>query len=372
MHIVIDCFKLIKGVGKSIGIYNVALAIAGGLAEVISAEGSGDKLTVMGNSFNRKDFEIPGVSFYEVSDLDPKKRLDFVYWELTGVNSHLRRLGADIVIFPRGFAPIRCVIRDAVIIHDMIPFYYDEVFPGYFGFLENLYIKSRLKASAKHAYRVITISEASKKDIVKYTGIGEDRIRVIHDSCEASSYGDKTEGEPYILAVTSDLPHKNAGAVVRAYEAYLKTAADPLKLVIIGIEDSAAYGASEGALKKTECHKYIGDVNEMKRYISNAEVFLFLSLKEGFGLPPLEAMAAGVPVVCSKRSSLPEVVGDAGALVDPDDPREVASALDKVICDRALKDSLVLRGYENCKRFDAGRIFREYYENIREIVEADR
>ncbi|MCI6553184.1 MAG: glycosyltransferase family 4 protein [Lachnospiraceae bacterium] len=375
MNLVIDCFKLVKGAGKSIGIYNLAKSIVVHLGERALQEQAADSIIVLGNTYNREEFEAPGVTFVEV-DGDPLNKAFCILWELVLVAGYAKRYGADRILFPRGYRPLgiflrgrRGRVRDTILIHDLIPFYYHVHYPGVFNPLENAYIMARLKASIKGADRIITISEYSRRDILhQVPGCGE-RIRVISNGVNDVAFekdqsragtggradtgeGQKPEVQDYIIAMTSGLPHKNAKGVLRAYEAYYRQAAAPLELVVIGIADTSSYQEMDReAAAHVACHKYIGQFTEMCRIAAGARAYLFLSYMEGFGFPPLEAMQLGVPVVCSHRSSLPEVVGEAGLLVDPDDPEAVAEALVRATEDQALRQGLIQKGYENIRRF---------------------
>ena len=357
MRIVIDCFKQVKGAGKSIGIYNVAQSITQNLvleqgrtedAQIRNAE-----IIVLGNEHNACDFQIQGVQFVQVKDYDPLNKIHCVLWELFGVSRICRELKADRVLFPRGFCALTHPVKDIVMIHDLIPFYYDEHFPGVFGKVENAYIMNRLKASARTANRVLTISEASKRDILKYCGVPEDKITVIHNACNAISFAEEKipQEKPYICAVTSDLPHKNARGILESYKKYCEISENPIDLVVIGIADTSACELPEAVREKITCHKFIKSNQDMYRIIHNSTVFLFLSLVEGFGLPPIEAMQLKVPVVCSNVSSLPEVVGDAAVLVDPISAENVATKLKDLLGNKTKQAELVVKGTENIKRF---------------------
>ena len=390
MNLVIDCFKLVKGAGKSIGIYNLAKSVtehlgekALELAEEISASGGKEDrvphtVIVFGNAHNRGEFDVPGVTFVEMKG-NPLNKIYCVLWELFLVKKYAKIYQADRVLFPRGFRPMgrkgslgRCKggrkIRDTVITNDLIPFYYDRHYPGFFNKLENAYIMYRLKVSIKRADRVITISEFSREDIMdKVPGCGK-KIKVIYPGMNDVSFQPKKnkqtisggapksaleeEKKEYIVAMTSGLPHKNAGGILRAYEAYRQKADKPLDLAVIGIEDTSPYKEMEAeAVSHVKCYKFFGAFDEMCRLVAGAKAYLFLSYTEGFGFPPLEAMQLGVPVVCSDRASLPEVVADAGILVDPDDLGGVALALVKVMEKEGIRKELVRKGYENIKRF---------------------
>lgn len=265
----------------------------------------------------------------------------------------------------------------------MIPFYYHEHYPEVFNKLENWYIMHRLKVSMKKADRIITISDYSKKDILDKVPGCEKKIAVINNGFNDVSYEKKENGEAagnaadagrsgaggtdnYIVAMTSALPHKNAKGVLKAYEAYYqKVAAEsgasdgagvqgqaPLELVVIGIGDTHFYPEmSEEAAAHVTCYKFIEKFDDMCRIVAGAKAYLFLSYVEGFGFPPLEAMQLGLPVVCSNRSSLPEVVADAGLLVEPDDLDGVTKALIQATTNGELRQELIKKGYENIKRF---------------------
>ena len=363
MRLVIDCFKLVKGQGKSIGIYNLAKNLTRHLAETNQNREHCEEIVVLGNEYNRKDFEVPGVRFIQVKG-NPLSRLSYTLWELFGVVSAVKKAGGDRVLFPRGYRPLFYRGKDIVIIHDLIPFFYDRHFPGVLNRVENAYIMNRLKASIRHAYRVVTISEYSMKEMEEICPDCRKRTRVIYNGinpvpCSEVPSSLKPEG-PYLYAGVSALPHKNALGVLKTYEAYFKAeireGKNPARLVIIGIDSPESIPGGEvlspQAAEYVTCCRYIESGEEMHSLLAGASAFLFLSLIEGFGFPPLEAMQLGVPVICSNRSSLPEVIGDAGLLTDPDDIDGTVSCIRRLLGDEALRKELIEKGYENVKRFD--------------------
>ena len=362
MKLVIDCFKLVKGAGKSIGIYNLARHLVWELAKNhCSRDHTQNEIIVLGNSYNKKDFDVAGVTFMEIKK-NPLNKLTCIKWELFDVSVLAKRLGADKVLFPRGYASMLHLTKEAVIIHDMIPFYYDEHFKGYFNRLENFYIMWRLKASARRADQVITISEASKRDVMKYARVDDRRMLVIYNGytpIKKELYA-KADGD-YIVAMTSKLPHKNAEGIARAYAHYRKTAPNPLPLTVIGTEGVDIKG-TDGLSEGITWIGYVERDEELHRMLHNAKAFLFLSFVEGFGFPPIEAMQLETPVVCSGLSSLPEVVGDAALLVNPQDVDEVAQALIKVTTDSAYAQELVEKGLLNAERFNWEKTGDKYRE----------
>lgn len=402
MRLVIDCFKLVKGQGKSLGIYNLTKSLiahlaarnlaaagaqagaaeeAGGVGSTAENAGAGTPLheiIVLGNEYNEKDFAVEGVTFRQMEGNPLSKAYD-VLWELFLVKKWLKEEKADRVLFPRGYRPLWYQGKDTVIIHDLIPFYYDRHYYGVLNPVENAYIMARLRASMKHADRIITISEFSRLEIDAMCPGSGDRVRVIYNGVTpvASTGADcpfRPEG-PYLYAVASGLPHKNAAGVLKTYEVYYRRCAErgeePVQLVLTGVPGPESVAGNEdgqllssAAAAHVTCYKYIERAEDMYNLFAGAEAFLFLSLIEGFGFPPLEAMQVGVPVICSDRTALPEVVGDAALLTDPEDIGHTVDCIDRILTDEALREDLIRKGYENAKRFDWESRTDQYWEEL--------
>lgn len=355
MNVVIDCFKLVKGSGKSIGIYNVALNLVRNLAN----DGQNDNnYIVLGTKLNRDDFDVDGVTFVEVNN-NPLNKLFCIYWELFGVVRWYKKLLGDVILLPRGYTSLFRRMNDIIIVHDLIPFYYDEHYPGFFNKFENYYIMNRLRRSIIDANMVVTISDFSKQDIVKHTGVSESKISVIYNGLNRVSCDEKIK-EDYIVAITSGLPHKNAEGIVRSYAAYNAKSDNPLPLTIIGIDSVDKYVLTEDVKARITCRKYIDSDAELHSVISKAIFMMFLSEIEGFGFPPIEAMQLGVPVICSNSSSLPEVTGDAAILVSPHDYDDAADKMLLLQQDSEFRNDLVLKGYQNIKRFNWDHVAQQY------------
>lgn len=368
MILVVDCFKLVRGAGKSIGIYNLALNLVRNLVEEKARTKDSEikqcRIVVLGNAYNEKEFNIPGVEFVCIEH-NPLNKLRCIWWELFEVSFAARKYHADKMIHPRGYAPILKMTKEYIVVHDMIPFYYDEHYKGYFNRLENFYIMWRLKASIRSCDRVITISEASCRDILNRVKVPKSKISVIYNGYnKITELPECVDKSNYIIAVTSKLPHKNAKGIIEAYEVYFKQCEHPLQLRIIGIGDVEQYTLEPQAKENIKCYQYIESNEEMHRMIAEAKIFLFLSLIEGFGFPPVEAMQLGIPVVCSKMSSLPEVVGDAAILVDPCEPDEVADALVKLQNDANKQQELIVKGYHNVERFSWDKTANKYADIV--------
>lgn len=364
MILIIDCFKLVKGAGKSIGIYNLALNLVRNLVEekrVTTDKVIKDtRILVFGTEYNAADFNIEGVEFVTMK-YNPFNKLFCILWELFLVSFYAKKYKADKIVYPRGFSSMLHLTKENIIVHDMIPFYYDKHYPGYFNKLENFYIMWRLKASVKHCDKVITISQASKQDVLEYTHVRPDKIEVINNGCNFIKPVENQK-QNYFVAITSGLPHKNAEGIVKSYETYYKMADNPMPLKIIGIADCEAYQLAPEVKEKITCYKYIASNEEMHKLIADARAFLFLSLVEGFGFPPLEAMQLKTAVICSGITSLPEVVGDAAILVNPEDYMDVASKMNLLVKDETLQEDLIRKGIQNVERFSWDKIIRKYWK----------
>ena len=364
MTLIIDCFKLVKGQGKSIGIYNHAKNVVVNLAKENEDQKKIDEIIILGNKKNKTDFGVEGVTFVEVP-YNPSGKFQSIIWELFLVKRYIKKYQPERVLFPRGYAPLFYKGKDTIIIHDLIPFYYHENFPGVFNPLENFYIMNRLKGSIRSAERVITISEYSKSEIVQRVPVAKDKINVIYNGLNklADIENKEVKRENYIIAMTSRLPHKNAQGIIDAYKEYYVSVENPVPLKIVGISADSGYDMGEAG-KAITCYPYVKDDTELSDMIAGSRAFLFLSLIEGFGFPPLEAMQLKVPVICSDRTSLPEVVGEAALLVDPENPKEVAEKMRQLLSNEALQKKLVEKGIYNCERFRWENIVKQYMEEL--------
>lgn len=350
MRIGFDCAKLAKGMGKSIGIYNVAKSV---VTNLVGRLPKGVELVVFGNEMNRHDFDIDGVEFV-LSDIKLESRKDVILWELFRANKYIKQYNIDRIVFPRGFTSLFCPIMDIIIVHDLIPFFYHKNFPGVLGKIENAYIMTRLKQSIASADRIITISEYSKADMIAMVPKAASKTEVILHGFDHRKqlYDVEPAAEDYIIGITSGLPHKNARGIIEVYKEYVKISNKPAKLVLAGLKslDDIEVQLDKEVADLIECKKFLED-KEYFTLFKNAKVLLFMSIIEGFGLPPLEAMELGVPVICSDRTSLPEVVNDAGVLVNPDDYAGVAKELNKMLSDEEYRQDYIRRGYENLEKF---------------------
>ncbi len=231
---------------------------------------------------------------------------------------------------------------------------------------------------------IIAISEHTKRDVMEHLRIPEERIRVtmlaaderyrvIDDAAATSAVLTKFGVDrEYILYTGTLEPRKNIPALIRAYAALKEEMAIPHRLVLAGGKGWLYDGIMEsvrtlGLEKDVIFTGYVPD-GEMPYLYNGAAVFAYPSFYEGFGLPPLEAMACGCPVVVSSSSSLPEVVGDAGLTVDPHRPEELAEAIGKVLTDGSLRSALREKGLRRAAAFSWKRCVAETLTIYQELL----
>ena len=276
----------------------------------------------------------------------------------------LKREGVTLFHAPHYVLPplVRC--RSVVTIHDVIHLMFPQYLPNRLAFS---YAKWSITQAAQRSTRVMTVSQSSKRDILRFVDTEPDKIDVIYNAYDERFAMEPAEEDvvrvreryqltdEFVLYAGNVKPHKNLERLIDAFAIVRKRGLDHLKLVLIG-DEMSKYSALRRAVHKHQLHKYVrflGYLPEETLAVMYrlAGVFVFPSLYEGFGLPPLEAMASGTPVVTSNVSSLPEVAGDAAVLVDPYDPQAIADGIYRVLTDETLRREMVHKGIARAGQF---------------------
>lgn len=288
----------------------------------------------------------------------------------------------DIFHGPCYFVPhcLRC--KSIVTIHDLMTLRYPE-----FLELETVdYYNKKIRISTQRADAIIAISNFTKTEIVDLLNIPEERVRVIYNGISPVFHPvkerRKIEGVKakygltgnYLLFVGNIEPKKNISTLIRACAALWNSTIYKYPLLVIGSKTWHLWHFKEvwKVVQQFHAEKDIifADVvcNEDLPYLySGAELFIFPSLFEGFGIPVIEAMACGTPVVASNRASIPEIAGEAALLVDPLDVNEMTEAMHKVLSNRILREQLVEKGLKQVKNFSWERTARETLKLYHEI-----
>ncbi len=288
----------------------------------------------------------------------------------------LVREGVQLFHAPHYVLPPLVPCRSVVTIHDCIHLMFPQYLPNRVAFG---YARASIAMAARRATRILTVSESSKRDILRFVDVRPEKIDVIYNAFDGRFGVEPREEDvvrlreryqlhdEFVLYAGNVKPHKNLERLIDAFHLVRQRGLDHVKLVMIG-DDISKYTALRRAVHRCQLHKYVrflGYLPEETLAVMYrlAGVFVFPSLYEGFGLPPLEAMASGTPVVTSNVSSLPEVAGDAALLVDPYDPEAIADGIYRVLTDEALQSSLRRKGLARAREFS----WEQSVRRVREI-----
>jgi glycosyltransferase involved in cell wall biosynthesis len=298
----------------------------------------------------------------------------------------LHRERPDVFHAPHYVMPpaVRC--RSIVTIHDCIHLMFPQYLPNRAAYL---YAKASMWMAARRSHKILTVSEASKRDIIRFLNVPASKVVVVYNAMD-ERFGVAPSEEAiarvreryqldhrFVLYVGNIKPHKNLVRLVEAFEQLRARGFDDLTLLIIGDEISKL-PALRRAVHSHKLHKHVRFLgylpdDTLAVLYRLADVFVFPSLYEGFGLPPLEAMACGAPVVTSNVSSLPEVTGDAAVLVDPYDATSIADGVAKVLSDPALRSEMRVKGIARAREFSWERSVsrtRQIYQEVAGRVKA--
>ena len=330
-----------------------------------------NQYSILVSSVNKDRFTINQENFTQVlCPINAQNRLQRILWEQTRLPQMLKKLKIDVLHSPNNISPIRVPCKSVVTIQFMINFVRPKEFtPSY----RRWYFNSLMKLTAKHSDKIISVSGNLKEEIVNFLKVPDERVVVVlHGvsdiffpvqradllgNCK-KKYGIKGE---YILFVGNNVPGKNLENLVSAFN-YLKGKYKiSHQLVLVGSIDllkgrkelllAAIQQATEIDMDRDVVFTGFVEHTDLPFLYSGASVFVFPSYCESFGLPLLEAMACGTPVVTSNISAMPEVVGDAGILVNPYNIEEIAEAVYQVLSRSSLREKLVEKGLERVKHF---------------------
>jgi glycosyltransferase involved in cell wall biosynthesis len=270
--------------------------------------------------------------------------------------------------------------RSVVTIHDL-SFHH---FPEWLGAGWRDHFIKDVRSAIRRADLFITVSEFIRDEMVEHLGVAEDRIVPIHHGVEPRFTVEGEDDERdilknrhdlpdlYLLSVATQEPKKNIPGLLRAYRILLDRIPGAPRLVLVGKRGWGPGSLEEETSKLGLQNKvvFLGYISteDLPGLYRHAELFLFPSLYEGFGMPLLEAMASGCPVVASRISAIPEVTGDAGVLIDPHDPEEISGAIADLLLDDERRRDLSRRGIERAARFTWEETARKTLETYRRLL----
>ena len=375
MKIGIDA-RLYRGSAAGIGRYSQNLIK--NLAEIDSA----NQYILLMTHEDAVEYESSGAksSNFEVLETD------IVHYSLSeqlNLSKILEAQKCDLWHFLNFNVPVNFKGKYVVTIHDLTLFFYEG--RNKKSFIHKLGYKYIFRKACQRANEIIAVSESTKNDVVSEFKIDSNKIKVIYEAADDKMFEAvanealeqlKTEyqimSQPIILYVGQWRPHKNLIGLIEAYNNLRQQI--EAKLVIVGKIDSAYPEVSETIDKSPNMRDIIktGFVTEkeLAAWYRLATVFVFPSFYEGFGLPGLEAMAAGVPVIASDRTSLPEIYQEGAIYFNPSDSQEIAEKIKQVITDSKLRNELIDKGKTVIKKFSwakAAQETLEVYQQIKKI-----
>lgn len=368
-HIVIDARRIRDfGIGTYIRSLVHALGLIDHHNQYTLVSGPDDARTLTGLPENFR------IAIYGRADTHP---LDHVFFPI-----FLQSLSPDLVHIPLNRIPLLMIRPYVVTVHDMSSLLFE-----FHGSETRMRLRRYLfRRGLVRASRVIAVSEATRRDLQNLLGVSLEHVRRVYNAPDPEflAHRDESDGQersrileryqisyPFLLYAGNIRPHKNVPRLVEAFAVVRdQLSSHPiykdLRLIIIG-DTISQYPSVRQAVIKSRAEsvvRFLGFVpfDTLRCFYESAAAFVFVSRYEGFGLPPIEAMACGTPVVTSNVSSLPEVVGDAAVQVNPENVFEIARGIREVLLDEDLRATLIRCGREQAARFSWERTAREVLE----------
>ncbi len=286
----------------------------------------------------------------------------FLIWFEISLPQILKKYQPDIFLSPDGYVSLSAQIPTLAVIHDLNFEHRPEDLP----FFHRHYYRFFFKRFARKSARIATVSEFSKQDLIDQYGIEPEKIDVVFNGASqgfqplsqdeiSRTRKNFTEGAPYFLFVGSLHPRKNLQNLFAAFDLFKTQTTSPIKLLIAGGRQWWTHELQNSWDRMRHKNEVIftGRVSEetLHRLMASAFALTYASYFEGFGIPIIEAMQSGVPVITSNTSSMPEVAGDAALLVNPYDPASIAQAMHRLWENESLRENLKHRGFERARVF---------------------
>lgn len=300
-------------------------------------------------------------------------------WDQWTVPRYADRQNLDLVFNPKLSIPLWCSAETVLVMHGAEQFVVPDAFP----FMDRMYFTVANPLYCKFASAIIAMSEVGRQDIARHMGADPEKIRVIpeayNDLCrvlephEAERVKEAHDlPDDFLLFLGGLNPIKNFGRTVRAFHQLRDEY--PHDLVVVGFkrwkyEDDLALVEELGLSDRVHFVGYVPD-EDIPGFYNLADAFVFPSLYEGFGIPVLEAMACGCPVVASKEGASPEVAGGGAILVDPYDPDDIARGIRKVMTDDEERQRMIERGFERAKQFSWEKTARRTLQLFESLMSA--
>ena len=271
-----------------------------------------------------------------------------ILWEQIALPFEVARYHLDVLFNPGFTAPLFSPCRQVTVFHDL----QHKRHPEYFRWFDRPFWRLLLWMAAHRSHRLIAVSEATRSDLLRHYNIPKERIAVVHHGVEpAFAQLDRSHTESYLLCVSTLHPHKNLPRLIRAYGRKKRD----FQLILAGLRGFHAEAIEHliEELNLQDSVRITGWVprEELYSLYARTRAFVYPSTFEGFGMPVLEAMAAGIPVACSDIPPLREVAGEAALFFDPLNEDAIASGMEQIMNDAALRERLAAAGRQRARPF---------------------
>lgn len=372
LRIAINVRFLLKNKLEGIGVFTYEA-----LKKMVSSHPEVEFIFIFDRPFSPEFIFAPNI---KTVVLPPPARHPFLWyaWFQLSVNRYLEKIKPDLFVSMDGYLPLRTTTKCLTIIHDLAFEHYPKDVP----FLVRKYYRYFFPKFAKQAQRIATVSAFSKQDIVDYYQVSPSKIDVVYNGASEKfkplSTEEKQEvktaytgGSEYFFYVGALHQRKNIGNLLKAFDAY-KSNGGNNKLLISGRK---AWGNSKmESIYENLSYKndviFTGWVTDhiLAKLMASSQALTYLSYFEGFGIPLLEAMQCKIPIICSNKSSLPEVAGIAALSVDPFDINEICSAMLSISSDEDLRNQLINAGNEQLHKFSWAKTSKLLWQSIEKTL----
>ncbi len=337
------------------------------LLKALAAIDSANEYYVFTN-FETRDGLVPKQSnfLWKPQAVHARNRPARIIWEQTVLAWECSRYKLDVLFNPGFTGPCLANCRGVTTIHDLQHLRH----PEYFRWFDLPFWRLAVWMSVCRCWRLIAVSQATKADILHYYRVPDSRVKVVHHGVDGSFFTLRRAPQDYLLCVSTLHPHKNLERLLRAYAKRARTE----KLVLAGMKGFRAREI-ETLVRELKIEDRViipGWIprEELLDWFTRAKAFIYPSTFEGFGMPVLEAMAAGIPVACSRIPPLEEVAGEAALYFDPLDEDAIAGAMDRILQDPSLREKLSAAGPGQARPFSWERAARETLAVLLEAASA--
>jgi glycosyltransferase involved in cell wall biosynthesis len=292
----------------------------------------------------------------------------------------LKKYKIDVFVSPDGFCSTKTKVPQILVLHDLAYKYYPQFFPKN----HVRFFNKHLNKMANKAQMVCTVSQNTKADLIKFFNLNPNKIDVVYSgvkkiyqplaqNIKSQTLQQYTNGQPYFLHIGTITPRKNIMALLKAFSKFKRLQQSSIKLMLIG----KVPNSNKQFLNKLQNYKYKNDVvliqncadDDLANIIGSAYALVYPSLYEGFGVPPLEAMQAGIPVIASGLSSIPEICGQAAHYIDPTQIDDIYEGLKTIYINEPYKNNLVQLGFVQTQQYTWQRTCNLMWDSVLKITE---